>query len=127
MLVKHKRGFLGLIISWLLSGLAVFVSAKIVPGVHIRSFETALLAAIVLGLVNTLVRPLITLLTLPITLLTLGLFLLVVNGLMVALAAWLIDGFTVAGLVPAVLMAVVVSLVSGVLSWVFGGGEPGRT
>jgi putative membrane protein len=75
---------------------------------------------VVLGLVNALVRPLVTLLTLPLTLLTLGLFLLVINGAMVGLAAWLVDGFVVRGLVPGVLMAVVVTVVSALLSWLWG-------
>jgi putative membrane protein len=127
MLVERRRGCLGLIVTWLLSALALFVSARVVPGVAIASFEVALVAALVLGVVNALVRPLVTVLTLPVTLLTLGLFLLVVNGAMVGLAAWLVDGFQVSGLLPGVLMAVMVTLVSALLSWLVGGRASPRT
>jgi putative membrane protein len=120
MLVKARGGFFGLLATWLLSGVALFVSAKMVPGVEIATFRVALISAVVLGLLNALVRPLLTLLTLPITLLTLGLFLLVVNGLMVGAAAWLVDGFHVRGLFAGILMAIVVTLVSGLLSWLLG-------
>lgn len=120
MLVERRKGFLGLLVTWLLSAVALFVAAQVVPGVNIASFNVALVGAAVLGLVNALVRPLVTVLTLPVTLLTLGLFLLVVNGAMVGLAAWLVDGFTVNGLFPGIGLAVVVTLVSGVLSWLLG-------
>ena len=120
MLVTPRAGCLGMLVTWLLSALALFIAAKLVPGVEIASFRVALAAALVLGLVNALVRPLVTLLTLPLTLLTLGLFLLVVNGAMVGLAAWLVDGFRVRGLLPGIGMAVVVTVVSAVLSWIWG-------
>lgn len=120
MLIERRRGFFGLLVTWLLSAVALFVAARIVPGVSMASFQVALVAAAVLGLVNALVRPLVTLLTLPATLLTLGLFLFVVNGAMVGLAAYLVDGFTVNGLLPGTGLAVVVTLVSAVLSWLLG-------
>lgn len=120
MLIERRRGFFGLLVTWLLSAVALFVAARFVPGVSIASFQVALVAAAVLGLVNALVRPLVTLLTLPATLLTLGLFLFVVNGAMVGLAAYLVDGFTVDGLLSGIGLAVVVTLVSAVLSWLLG-------
>lgn len=117
MLVERRRGLFGLLVTWVLSAVALFVAARIVPGVEIASFGAALVAALVLGFVNAFVRPVITLLTLPLTIVTLGLFLLVVNGAMIGLAAWLVDGFAVRGLLPGALMAIVVTVVSGVLSW----------
>lgn len=120
MLVERRNGCLGLIVTWLLSAAALFVAARVVPGVEIASFKVALIAALVLGLVNAFVRPIVKVLTLPATLLTLGLFLLVVNGAMVGLAAWLVDGFSVNGLIPGALMAIVVTVVSSFLSWLMG-------
>lgn len=123
MLVRRRRGFAGLLLTWVLSAVAVFVAAKVVPGVEVDGFGAALAAAAVLGVVNTVVRPLLVLLTLPVTLLTLGLFLLVVNAACIGIAATLLPGFHVAGLGAAVLMVIVVTVVSGVLSWVFGGDD----
>jgi putative membrane protein len=120
MLVERRKGFSGLMVTWLLSAIAVMVAAWIVPGVAVTSFGPALAAAAVLGIVNALVRPVLVLLTLPVTVLTLGLFLLVVNGACVALAARLVDGFVVTGMFPAVLMVIVLTLVSSVLGRVFG-------
>jgi putative membrane protein len=94
---------------------ALWVAAHLVPGIGFRSPTTLLLAALVLGLVNALVRPVLFILTLPITILTLGLFYLVVNGLAFALTAALVPGFTVTSFTSAILGALVVSLVSWVL------------
>lgn len=126
MLVTPRRGLTGLLITWLLSALALFIAARVVPGVEIASFKVALWSALALGLVNAFVRPLVTLLTLPVTLLTLGLFLLVVNGAMVGLAAWWVDGFTVRGLLPGIGMAIVVTVVSSLFSWMWGRPQPAR-
>jgi len=99
----------------LVSGVAVFVSAYILPGVHVTSFWVALIVAVVLAVVNVLVKPLIILLTLPVTILTLGLFLVVVNALMILLVGALVPGFTVDGFWWAALYSIVLSLVGGVL------------
>ena len=100
------------LIHWLVVAIALWVAAYIVPGVEVASWQALAIAAIVLGLVNAVVRPILTILTLPITILTLGLFYLVVNGLAFALAAWLVPGFHVASFGWAILGALVVSLVS---------------
>jgi putative membrane protein len=121
MLVERRRGFLGLIVTWVLSAAALFLAARVVPGVELATFKVALVAALVLGLVNAVVRPIVTVLTLPVTVVTLGLFLLVVNGAMVGLAAWFVDGFAVSGLLSGALMAVVVTVVSALLDWLLGG------
>jgi putative membrane protein len=94
---------------------ALWVAAYLVPGISFRSTPSLLLAALVLGLVNALVRPILFILTLPITIITLGLFYLVVNGLAFALTAALVPGFTVTSFTNAILGALVVSLVSWVL------------
>jgi putative membrane protein len=105
------------LVHWLVTGIALWVTAYILPGVVVSSWQSLAIAAIVLGLLNALVRPLLVLLTLPITVLTLGLFYLVINGLVFLLAAKLVPGFEVSGFWWAVLGAFVVSLVS----WFVGG------
>ena len=96
--------------------LGLAVAVKIVPGVQVDSVITLLAAALVLGFVNAVIRPVLTFLTLPITCLTLGLFYLVVNGLAFTLAAFVVPGFHVSSFGYAVLGALVVSVVS----WFFG-------
>jgi len=86
-----------IIARWLLLAAALLLVAHLYPGVSVASFGSALIAAFVIGLFNTLVRPLLVLLTLPVTLLTLGLFLFVINALMFWAAASVLDGFNVAG------------------------------
>lgn len=86
-----------LIVRWLLLAAALLLVAHLFAGVTVTSFGSALIAAFVLGLFNTLVRPLLVLLTLPVTILTLGLFLFVINALMFWAAASVLDGFAVAG------------------------------
>ena len=103
------------LIHWLVTAVALLVSARLVPGIGFSSTQILLISALVLGLVNAIVRPVMVFLTLPITVLTLGLFLLVVNGIALAIAAWLVPGFRVASLGSAVLGALVISLVSYLL------------
>ena len=99
-----------LIIRWLLLAAALLLVAHLYPGVTVASFGSAMIAALVLGLLNTLVRPLLVLLTLPVTLLTLGLFLFVINALMFWAAAWVLDGFAVTGFAAALIGSVLYSL-----------------
>ncbi len=98
------------LISLLVNGLIVYLGAQLLGGVYVESYGYAVLAALILSLVNALVRPLLTILTLPITLLTLGLFLLVVNGLSVLIASALAPGFTVDGLGWAILFSLILTL-----------------
>ncbi|WP_301103312.1 phage holin family protein [Propionivibrio sp.] len=105
-----------LILLWILNAVALLAVAYLLPSIRVASFGTALLAALLLGLVNSVVRPLLLLLTLPVTLLTLGLFILVVNGLMFWLAGSLIEGFTVGGFWPAVFGSLLYSVVSWALA-----------
>jgi putative membrane protein len=105
-----------LIFSLLLNGLLVYAAAAILPGVWTGGFLDAIIVALVLGLVNAFIRPLLTLMTLPITVLTLGLFMLVINGAMVLLVDWLLSGFSVRNLGWAVLFSVVLALFNGLLN-----------
>ena len=110
------------LIHWLVIALALWVTAAILPGVGFASTTALAIAAIVLGLVNALVRPVLTILTLPITILTLGLFYLLVNGFAFFLASKIVPGFEVAGYWWAVLGAFIV----GVISWFIGAFEKDR-
>lgn len=106
---------LQVIINLLLSGIAVFVSSYILPGVKVDGFVTALIVAILLAVVNTFIKPLVLFLTLPINILTLGLFSLVINALMVILVAAIVPGFHVDGILWAFVFSIVLSLVSSVI------------
>ncbi|HXE26386.1 MAG TPA: phage holin family protein [Roseiarcus sp.] len=109
----------GFLIRAVVVGIGLWLASKIVSGVVFNSTETLIAAALLLGIVNAFVRPVIVVLTLPVTLLTLGLFLLVINALMILLVAWFLPGFMVAGFWPAVGAAIVVSLTGWVMSgWI---------
>jgi putative membrane protein len=108
---------MGLIIQALVTALGLWLAAQVVPGVDFTDTLTLIIAAVLLGLVNAFVRPVLTVLTFPITIVTLGLFLLVVNAAMIGLVAVLLDGFAVDGLWSGVGAAIV----TGVVSWIAGG------
>lgn len=110
-----------LVVKWLVNAGALWLTALIVPGIEIEGTGTLLLAALVIGLVNAVLKPVLVLLTLPITLVTLGLFYLVLNGLLFYLAAALTPGFALAGFWAAVLGALVMSLVGMALHAVLAG------
>jgi putative membrane protein len=99
-----------ILVRWLLLAAALLLVAQIYPGVQVTSFGSAMIAALVLGLFNTLLRPILVLLTLPVTLLTLGLFLFVINALLFYFAASLLAGFQVNGFVAALIGSVLYSL-----------------
>jgi putative membrane protein len=99
-----------IIVRWLLLAAALLLVANLYSGVSVASFSSALIAAFVLGLFNTLVRPLLVLLTLPVTLITLGLFLFVINALMFWAAASVLDGFNVAGFSAALIGSLLYSV-----------------
>jgi putative membrane protein len=102
---------------WGITALALAASAQVVPGVRFTSGLALVLAALVLGFVNAVIRPVLVVLTLPITILTLGIFYLVVNGIAFGVAAALVPGFTVASFGSAVLGALVVGIVSWAVGW----------
>lgn len=99
-----------------ITALGLWAAATIVPGVRIDGWGNLIVAALLLGIVNAVIRPIILILTLPLTVLTLGLFILVVNGISLALVAWLMPGFTISGLGAAVLASIVVGLTSWLAS-----------
>ena len=105
-----------LVITWIINAVALLALPYLLQSVQIANFGTALIAALVLGLVNTLIRPILVLLTLPVTVLTLGLFIFVINGLMFWGVAHLVDGFRVASFGAAMIAALVYSVVSWALS-----------
>ena len=107
------------IISLLVTALAVVLTAYILPGVTIKNYGTAIIVALLIGLVNTIIKPIMVILTLPITILTLGLFLLVINALMVLLVSALVPAFRVNGFISALLFSIILSVINSVLQWIF--------
>lgn len=107
------------IVSILLNAVVLLLTASVVSGMEITSFIPAILGAIVLGIINSLIRPLFVILTFPITVLTFGLFLFVVNALMLKFAAGLVPGFQIVGLWPAIVGAFLVSLLNWLLLGLF--------
>ena len=105
-----------MLIKLLVTMFAIWFAAWLVPGIAINTPATGFIAALILGLINVLIKPIFTVLTLPLTILTLGLFLIVLNGLMLMLAAYFVPGFYVSGLIAAIFGSIVISLVSGLLS-----------
>ena len=105
-----------LLLVWILNAMALLAVAYLYPGVQVQDWKAAAIAALVLGLVNTLVKPILVLLTLPVTILTLGLFLLVINALLFWGVAQLIEGFHVNGFWAALLGALLYSVIGWLLS-----------
>ena len=106
----------GFLMKWLINAISLVVVVHVVSGIRTDRWETTVVAALVLGLLNAFLRPLLMLLALPVNLLTLGLFTFVVNGFIFYLAAWLVSGFMVAGFWSAFLGALVFSIISFLLS-----------
>lgn len=97
----------------LIAAAGLWLSARIIPGVTADGWTTLIIAGFLLGIVNAVVRPIVTVLTFPLTIATLGLFLIVVNAAMIGLVAWLLDGLSVGGLLAGMMAAIV----TGVVSW----------
>ncbi len=114
---------MGFIIRLLVSGLAVFITAKVLPGVTVDGFLTAIIVAVVLGVLNAVVKPVIQILTLPITVITLGLFLLIINAAIILLADYFVSGFSVDGWIMALVFSFIITIVSSVLEVVTGSGD----
>src|SRR3954464_3624175 len=112
-----------LILRWILNTLALFIVVTIVPGFYYRSVVTLAIAALVLGLLNAIVRPILFILTLPLTIVTLGLFLLILNAVMLELTAMLVPGFRIEGFGWAIVGAVVLTLISLVTNRIGGSKE----
>ena len=112
-----------LLLQWLLSAIALLIVSEIVPGFHVRGLWPALIAALVIGLLNATVGFLLKVVPFPLSLLTLGIFLLVINGLMILLASSIVRGFEVRGFFPAFWGAVVLALLGIVIRWVIRSGH----
>lgn len=105
------------LLTWLVTAVSLLITANIVSGFIVTNFVAALIAAVIIGLVNAIVRPILVILTLPLTILTLGLFLFVVNGISIWIAGALSPGFRVMGLFPALLGSIVLTIVAGVINF----------
>jgi putative membrane protein len=106
---------MNLLIKLIINALAVFAASYILPGVSVANFTTAIVVAIVLALLNLLIKPLLILLTIPITIVTLGIFLLFINAIIVLICSALVDGFKVDGVLYALLFSLVVSLIGALM------------
>lgn len=109
------------IVQFLVTAFALWLAAQVVPGVGFNDTGSLVLAAILLGIANAVVRPILTVLTFPLTILTFGLFLLVVNAAVIGLVAMLLNGFTVDGLAAGIGAAIVTGIVSWIAGWFIGG------
>lgn len=105
-----------ILVRWIVSALVILASAMLLPGVHVQSFMTALVIAVVLGVINAILRPILIILTLPITLITFGLFLLVINALMIMLTTYIVPGFRVENFWWALLFGVIVAIFNAFVS-----------
>ena len=111
---------IGFLLRAVISAIGLWLASLWVTGFTINDTTTLLLAALVLGVVNAVVRPIAFILTIPITIVTLGLFLLVLNAGMVALVAWILPGFSISGFWPALLGALILSVTGWIASWFIG-------
>ncbi len=101
---------LGLLLHWILSAIALLVVSRLVPGFHVQGFGPALIASLVIGLLNATVGFVLKLITLPLAIVTLGVFLLVINALMIMFASGIVKGFYVTGFMPAFIGAIILAL-----------------
>ena len=123
LLIPGEAKLAKFILRVLISALGLWLASRLLPGVEVGSLGSLLAAALLLGLANAIVRPILVLLTLPITLVTLGLFLLVINGLMILLVSRLLHGFYVHGLITAILASMIVWVTGLAASMVLGGDD----
>ncbi len=103
---------MNIIIRWLIATAAIILTSYVLPGVMLEGFWSAVIVALVLGIINAVIKPILVILTLPINILTLGLFTLVINALLIMLASSIVAGFSVDGFVTALLFSIILSLVS---------------
>ncbi|MCL6096806.1 MAG: phage holin family protein [Patescibacteria group bacterium] len=101
---------MGILISWVVSALVIFSIAYVLPGVHVAGFTTALVVALILGIINAFLKPILIILTLPINILTLGLFTFVINAALILLVSSLVPGFIVDGFLWALVFGIILSI-----------------
>jgi len=104
------------LLSLLINGFIIYFAGKLLGGVVVESYFTAIIAAIFIGIINFFVKPILTILTLPLTILTLGLFLLVINGISILLASSIVPGFFVAGMGPAIMFSIILAIANIILA-----------
>jgi len=114
---------MNLLLRILITGGLVLLIAHFMPGVHVASFTTALIVAIVLGLLNIFIKPILVILTLPVTIVTLGLFLLVINALIILLCTNIVGGFHVDSFWTALIFSIVLSLLQSIMNGILGDGK----
>jgi len=103
---------MNILINWVISALAVFTASYIFPGIQVENFQAALIAALVIGIFNAILKPILVFLTLPITLITLGLFTFVIQAFLIMLAARLVPGFSVDGFFWALVLSLVLTIIN---------------
>lgn len=108
----------GLLFRWLINSLALFLTAQVVKDFTIDNFLSALVAALMLGVINAIIRPIVVFLTLPINILTLGLFTFVINGLMILLVSNTVEGFHVSSFWSAMVGSIILTIISSILSFI---------
>ena len=108
-----------MLLIWLLSSLGIYLTSKLVKGFEVSSFGTAMLASVIIGFLNMIIRPLLLILTLPVNVLTLGLFTFVVNAIVLRMAAGILKNFEIKGWGPAILGALVLAMINIVIFWIF--------
>jgi putative membrane protein len=108
----------------IINGVALLLLAKLLSGLHIANIPSAFVAALVLGVLNAFIRPVLLLFSLPLNIMTLGLFTLVINGLLLWMVTTVVPGFSISGFWQTILAAILLSIISGVLSWLLG--KPGK-
>ncbi|WP_158727788.1 MULTISPECIES: phage holin family protein [unclassified Flavobacterium] len=111
---------MNLLLKIIVTSIIVLILANFLPGVYVNGFTTALIVAIVLGLLNIFIKPIVVLLTLPVTVLTLGLFLLLINALMIVLCSQIVDGFKVETFLTAIIFSVLLSVSQSIMNGLLG-------
>lgn len=106
------------IVKLLINALAIYITAQLIPNVALNGLQSALIVALVLGLINAIIKPILVLLTLPINLISLGLFTFVINAVLIILASKIVDGFTVPTFWTALAFSIILSIVSSILTWI---------
>lgn len=110
----------GFLVTWLVTAISLVIMSSLSLGIEVKSFGTSLVAALVIGLLNAVLRPVLGFLFFPVTFLTLGLFALVLNGLMIWLTAKFVDGFGLrGGFLTAILAAIVLAILNALIFWIF--------
>lgn len=115
--IRYNQFHMKLILRWFINALTLLAATQIIAGFHVSSFYSALVAALVLGLLNAVIRPILVLLTLPVNIVTLGLFTFVINGGLVWFMATFVKGVEVTGFMPALMVGILTWAVSTLTSW----------